>query len=179
MKKFIAVILCVLMAICAVTVVCADDSVFTADTETRGDWVGKYGAEGYFIPGPSESQSLRNLPDYADVSVTDLSGRELTTWWVFWDESETKRCPYDALGALWADKEKSYRRAACQFDQAGLDISIDIGENVRKVSLYLTDFDASPEKSVPVKSFSMMKTSMSLLSPKYTITPEESISQRQ
>ena len=147
MKKLLAVILSTLtvaaMTTAVVPAVTAADPALTTDTETRGDWVGKYGAEGYYILGASYEEPFQKMPEYATIAVTDLMGTELTAWWAFWDEQETPECPYDPAGALWIDEAKTARRAACQFDGTGIDITVDVGDNTKKVSLYLSDIDAA------------------------------------
>ena len=76
-------------------------------------------------------------------------------WWAFWDEATTPECPYDPLGALWIDEAKTARRAACQFDGTGMDITVDVGDATKKVSIYLSDIDAAVgnERSMEVILF--------------------------
>jgi hypothetical protein len=154
MKKLATVLSILIAAVILTTAAFAGD--FIMDTTTRGDWVGKYGSEGYFIPGDTYENSVVKLPAYATVNVTNMFGEEVTACWAFWDETTGAECENDPLAALWIDEAKSARRAACQYDGSALDINIDVGAETKLVSVYINDFDAATAGANRVMDVSLL-----------------------
>ena len=149
MKKLIAIILTVLIltATAAYTVLpvsAAGICEFIGDDwDTRGDWVGKYGEDGYFILANEISD---HIPAYATVDTFNGSKDGAPWIHVWYDDSDGNRVDSngieieegssDWLGALYVDKEKSSRAAACYGDGTSLYIVVDVGDNSKYVSIY-------------------------------------------
>jgi len=106
------------------------------DTDTRGDWTGNFGSEGYYIIGGAE-----NIPPYAQVEFLDAYG-DAPGFWVWWDSEIHDELEYywRIPSALYKESGSSYRVAACYF-AGNMTIVVDIGDETKKVSLYISDFD--------------------------------------
>lgn len=154
MKKLATVLSVLMVAVIMTTVAFAGD--FIIETTTRGDWVGKYGSEGYYILGDTIETCLIKLPSYASIKVTDMFGEDLNTYFTWWDETSGEECLNDPLAALWVDEAKSSRRASCQYDATAIDINIDVGTETKLVSLYINDFDASTAGSIRVMDVTLL-----------------------
>ena len=141
MKKIFALILAACMVTAAAVTVSADE-VFRKDTATSGDWVGKYGSEGYMLPGATADAPVVNLPDDVTISVTDVYGNPAAHW-VWWEEADTPECPEegDPNAAFWTDTTKTVRRAGCFYNSDAVDVTIDVGDATKQIALYLHDFD--------------------------------------
>ena len=74
MKKLFAAILSALTVASMASFAAAADPALTLDTETRGDWVGKYGTEGYYILGASYEEPIVKMPENTTIEVTDFTG---------------------------------------------------------------------------------------------------------
>ena len=139
-KKIAAIFLSVLLMITifpvSISVSAASARLLDIDTTTRGDWVGNFGSEGFYIIG-----SVENLPSYATVEFFDADG-DFPSAWTWWD-SEFDDEPFEDWripSALIKAPDSPYRIASCYFTNF-FTVDIDIGDQTRKVSLYLTDFD--------------------------------------
>ena len=143
MKKILALILAVCMTASIAVTISAED-VFKKDTTTSGNWVGKYGSEGYMLPGETQDAPVVNLPDDVEISVTNIYGNP-TAHWVWWEQAKNPECPTDQQpdpnAAFWIDTEKTLRRAGCFYDSEGVDVTVDVGDATKQIALYLHDFD--------------------------------------
>ena len=121
------------------------------DKETRGDWIGKYGADGYIV---FADESNDQLPGYAKLEHLDAYMDEEASFYVWWDESLSDGDDDDtaierAPGALYVDTAKSYRAAACYYnnDDPNHYLVIDIGSETKYVSIYSLDYDENGRES--------------------------------
>ena len=115
----------------------------TEDRTTHGDWVGKYGKDGYIIFNSSEDTFTEKLPDYVqDFTYSDLYEANATphSWWNGSDGSSLED-PAHFNDALWEDESMTSRRAPCIYNGEGLLITIDTGDVTSTVSFYSVDWD--------------------------------------
>ena len=143
MKKLFAIALAALAAAALALTVSAAD-VFKTDTSTGGDWVGRYGADAYLIAGETADTPVEKNADGIEITVTSLLGGDAGQW-VWWDEAATPDCPDRGVveACLWADESRTSRRAACFFDSTGIDVTVNVGDAKKLVTLYLHDFDGN------------------------------------
>jgi len=153
MKKSLAFFALVITIICSLSlnVAAAGTCEFLGmDRETRGDWVGKYGGDGYIILANDPTDKL---PGYAKLEHLDPYGDE-ASFWTWWDG----RGDYDednpdiiarAPGALFYDETKTDRVAACYYNNNDPDhyLVIDIGSETKYISIYSLDYDENPRAS--------------------------------
>lgn len=93
------------------------------DSNTKGNWRGIYGGEGYNIPGKSTS-----YPAYAQVSASGKSD------WVWNDPTG------DTRGLLYPDG--SSRLGSCWYSGGTFDVNINITDGrTHRVSIYVCDWD--------------------------------------
>jgi hypothetical protein len=104
------------------------------DFETKGDWVGNYGKDGYIIF--TADDSLENVPKYAKW---DSSYPEFYLWWETGAGNTTAEREKSAL-LKGTDSEE--RIAACYYTGEDFTININVGKETKKISLYMNDFDA-------------------------------------
>ena len=118
-----------------------------ADKETRGEWVGNYGNEGYLV---LSREIADEIPAYASVEFLDMDDN-MPPHHVWYQESETdeselsdeqlediaRRLP----GALYTDPTKTDRAASCYYNGAGVYLNIDIGSETKYISVYSLDWD--------------------------------------
>ena len=148
-KRFMAVILVALLVatVFSVGVSASSARLLDIDRTTRGNWVGNYGSEGWLIA--TDDESLQSLPEY--VVAVEFLNEFLdgpASFWTWWDEEEHGEIDEDwrVESALLRSPDSSYRIASCHFGTE-FNVIIDIGDETRKVSLYLTDFDEGPREA--------------------------------
>jgi hypothetical protein len=122
----------------------AADSFITADTTTKGDWVGKYGTDGYFLFAGSKAGCNDKLPSYVkEFTYTDLFGAEPSyhQWWAG-SASDTSGIHQanSFEDAMWKDETKTERFIPCIYNANGLILTIDVGSVESKVSIYSCDW---------------------------------------
>ncbi|MGN1408652.1 MAG: hypothetical protein ACI4XJ_00595, partial [Eubacteriales bacterium] len=141
MKKIITLALSLLLvSAMSVSAFAAD---LAEDRTTHGDWVGKYGKDGYIIFNSSESTFTENLPDYVqEITYSDLYEANATphSWWSGADGSELED-PAHFNDALWEDESMTSRRAPCIYNGEGVMITVDTGDVTTTVSFYSLDWD--------------------------------------
>lgn len=113
------------------------------DKITRGDWIGKYGKEGYLIVADEPNNKI---PSYAKVYFRNNEDTLGFGYW--WDEGK----PVDALHSaiekhkknsmLYYDEKKMRRVAAFHeaIQDSSIYINIDIGDITNYFTIYLIDF---------------------------------------
>ena len=104
------------------------------DFETKGDWIGKYGSEGYIIP--TADDSLENVPKYVkwDSSYPDF--------YLWWETGAGNTAAEREKSALLKGPDSKERIAACYYAGDDFTININVGKETKKISLYMNDFDA-------------------------------------
>lgn len=104
------------------------------DFETKGDWIGNYGSDGYIIF--TDDDSLENVPAYAkwEDSYPDF--------YLWWQTSSGKTTEAREKSALIKGPGSEERIAACYYTGDDFTINIKVGEQPKKISLYMNDFDA-------------------------------------
>lgn len=141
MKKIITLALSLLLvSAMSVSAFAAD---LTEDRTTHGDWVGKYGKDGYIIFNSSESTFTEKLPDYVqELTYSDLYEANASThsWWNGTDGSGLED-PAHFNDALWEDESMTSRRAPCIYNGDGVMINVDTGDVTTTVSFYSLDWD--------------------------------------
>lgn len=113
------------------------------DRTTHGDWVGKYGKDGYLIFNSSVSTFTEKLPDYVrELTYSDLYEADATphSWWNGADGSALDD-PAHFSDALWEDESMTSRRAPCIYNGEGVMITVDTGDVTSTVSFYSLDWD--------------------------------------
>ncbi len=134
----------VIFLILSLNVFAAGSISITADTATKGNWVGKYGSDGYFMFAKNAESCVNNLPAYvSEFSYSDLFGNKPSyhQWWLG-DDSDTSGVnsanAYE--DALWTDKTKTQRVIPCIYNGTGLNLTIDVGSTETTVSIYSCDW---------------------------------------
>jgi hypothetical protein len=141
--KTLPIVLVILLFL-SLNIFAADSVSITADTATKGDWVGKYGSDGYFLFAGSVDECVNKLPAYvSEFTYSDLFGEEPSfyQWWSG-DGSDTSGIG-DANtieDALWTDATKTQRFIPCIYNGNGLDLTIDVGTTKTNVSIYSCDW---------------------------------------
>ena len=115
----------------------ASARLISIDSETRGDWVGTYGGEGYIII--TADNSLQSIPSYANVTYEN----NLFWTWADYDyiDPNDRTARNREPGALFKNADKSSRLAACYYNGGYFTVHIDIGEETKVISLYMHDYD--------------------------------------
>ena len=112
------------------------------DFETKGDWVGSYGSEGYVIA--QEDDELNHIPDYAKMEFED---EQFYTWWES-DSGEPAHEEDEELAAerensaLYTSPDKTAKIAACWYETNYFSLTVSVGGEPKKVTLYMNDFDS-------------------------------------
>jgi len=111
------------------------------DSESQGDWIGKYGSEGYMIA--EEFDELTKLPDYAKIEFEDEQ------FWTWWDSADGEPAHDDEElaaerepNALYKSADKTERIAACWYKGDYFSLTVSVGNAPKKVTLYMNDFDS-------------------------------------
>lgn len=96
------------------------------DTTTHGNWMGKFGKDGFVVFGDSQQ-----LPTYGDVSI--VSGASWT-----WNDATTE------AAALQRASNPNQRIAACVYspDALELEINLPVGEK-HQLAIYCLDWDTN------------------------------------
>jgi len=104
------------------------------DFETKGDWVGNYGSDGYIIF--TDDDSLEKVPAYAkwEDSFPDF--------YLWWETGSGTTTAAREQSALLKGPDSEERIAACYYTGDDFTINIKVGEEPKKISLYMNDFDA-------------------------------------
>ena len=140
-RKITAIMLIVLLMTAALTVSVSASSARLADTDktTRGDWVGKYGSEGYIVM--DEDESLQSIPAYASVEF-------IGDFWTWYDSESGDELDEDwrLPTALLKAPGSSERIAACWYG-GEFSVIIDVGSETKLVTLYTADFDEGNRES--------------------------------
>ena len=112
------------------------------DFETGGDWIGSYGSEGYVIA--EENDELNFIPAYATMMFAD---DQFYTWWD--SDSGDPAHPDDEeiaaareASALYKSPDKTARLAACWYETYYFNLTINVGDTPKKVTLYMNDYDS-------------------------------------
>jgi hypothetical protein len=112
------------------------------DKTTRGNWPGNYGTEGHIII--SGNPAHQNIPAYADITFENEWGGGPPSFWTWWDQDndglwgDSERL---APGALFKTPQRDSRIAACYYSGGVFTVTVDVGNEVRVVSLYMHDYD--------------------------------------
>jgi len=108
------------------------------ERKTRGNWVGKYGNEGYIVI--SADQSLQKIPSYAKI---DYAGHNFWEWQSFDREytGSEDDLSYQEEGALFRNPEMKGRIAACYYQGDSFYVNVDVGSETKMVSMYMLDYD--------------------------------------
>jgi len=144
MKKRISVLSTVLALIMvfAVSVSAAASINDVQDADTHGDWVNKYGAEGYLLFAGSDAEDNNAIPSYATVTHETVFGEESSRA-VWYDGATAAEVHENDAAALYTDDTATARRAACIYNANGLSVTVDIGSEEKLVTFYCTDFDSN------------------------------------
>ena len=145
MKKNLTILstILALMMVLAVSISAASAVINpTQDADTHGDWVGKYGAEGYILFAGSDAEDNNNTPAYATVTHESVFG-EASSRAVWYDGATAAEVHENDAAALYTDDTATARRAACIYNTNGLNVTVDIGSEQKLVTFYCTDFDSN------------------------------------
>lgn len=140
MKRVLTLTLAVLAALC-VPALAAEP--LAEDRTTHGEWVGKYGKDGYVIFNDASHGFSEKLPEYVqELTYMDLYEGTASphAWWNGTDGSDLED-PAHAADALWTDETKTARVGGCIYNGDGLTITVDTGDVTTNVSLYSLDWD--------------------------------------
>jgi hypothetical protein len=96
-----------------------------ADDQTRGDWKGRYGKDGFVLAGASVKMPKA-------LEFTWLSGEEWT-WEASTDDKRALENGDDSPGS-------ELRQAACRYGET-VSFSLDLGSVPHRLSLYCSDWD--------------------------------------
>ncbi|MDD4774215.1 MAG: hypothetical protein PHZ09_11555 [Eubacteriales bacterium] len=142
MKKLFPAI--ILILILTVNVIAADTNKISADTVTKGDWVGNYGSDGYFLFANSEEGCTDKLPEYVtEFSYSTIFGEEVRyhQWWEGTADDVSGIVEANAFeDAIWTDETKTSRYIPAIFDGSGVTLTIDVGSAESTVALYACDW---------------------------------------
>ena len=117
------------------------------DFDTTGDWTEAYGSDGYIIY--TDDGSLDKPPAYAKVEFSDEYGDfpQVYTWW----DSDSGNPAHEDDEELAASREasalvkdvnnKSSRVAACWYHGEYFNVTVNVGDTPKKVTLYMNDYD--------------------------------------
>lgn len=141
MKKMTRLLIVVFTVILLAVNISAGTAVLKdQDADTHGDWVGKYGSEGYILFKNSEEEDNNHLPSYVTLEHEALFGDPVSRA-VWYDESAGGTPSDNSVNSLYADDTQTSRIAACIYNAQGMNITIDVGSTPKLVSLYCIDYD--------------------------------------
>ena len=134
--------------------------LLSKDFETRGNWVGNYGSEGYVIA--EQNDELNHIPAYAKIEFDD------DQFWTWWESSSGDPAHGDdeeiaaerEISALYTSPDKTDKIAACWYNGDYFSLTVSVGDAPKKVTLYMNDFDSysrSAEVSTKNKTGKAMK----------------------
>lgn len=112
------------------------------DFETKGDWIGNYGSEGYVIA--EENDEFNFMPAYAAM---EFDGNQFYTWW----DSESGKPAHEddeelaaerENSALYTSPDKTAKIASCWYETNYFSLTVSVGDAPKKVTLYMNDFDS-------------------------------------
>jgi len=112
------------------------------DFDTKGDWIGNYGSEGYVIA--EENDELDFMPAYASM---EFDGNQFYTWWDS-ESGDPAHADDEQLAAerensaLYKSPDKTARIASCWYETNYFSLTVSVGDAPKKVTLYMNDFDS-------------------------------------
>ena len=117
---------------CTVSMTPGDAEAWTVDSETKGDWIGKYGADGYVLNAwQTGANDVENLPYYVDsitYGVEDRNGNYIA------QTGTAEQYPYGLPNP--ADPEGT-RKISYHFDDKCLTVKIRVNDSdTHKVTFY-------------------------------------------
>ncbi|MHB1154820.1 MAG: hypothetical protein ACYCWE_15130 [Eubacteriales bacterium] len=134
----------IIVLILSISAVAADLNKISADKTTKGDWVGNYGSDGYFLFANSLEGCVSNLPAYvAEFSYTTILGDDVSyhQWWTGTADDVSGIVESNAFeDAIWTDETKTSRYIPAIYNGAGLSVTIDVGSANTTVSIYACDW---------------------------------------
>lgn len=130
------------------------------DAQTRGAWIGVYGADGYVLPGGGEGTDLVRLPDY--VSSVSFHRCDRVLWA---DETDDERAPAaPPEGAAGSAQAPRRAAALCTKDPTAtyqtMYAEVQLAGGIRscEIALYFVDWDgASRRQAVEVIDAATLK----------------------
>lgn len=138
---WMAIILAVLLC---VNVFAAESGKFTVDRTTKGDWVGNYGSDGYFLFASSEEACTDKLPDYvSEFTYATIMGDPANyhEWWNGTaDDTSGIVAANDFDDAIWTDETKTARYIPAIYSGDGITLTMDVGDTETNVSVYSCDW---------------------------------------
>jgi hypothetical protein len=134
----------ILVLIMSIGVVAADTNKLGADKTTKGDWVGKYGADGYFLFADSADGCTSKLPAYVtEFSYATIGGEDVSyhQWWAGTADDVSGIGEANAIeDAIWTDETKTSRYIPAIYNGTGLTVTLDVGSANTTVSIYTCDW---------------------------------------
>lgn len=134
----------ILVLILSISVVAADLNKINADKTTKGDWVGNYGSDGYFLFANSLEGCVSNLPAYVtEFSYETILGEDVSyhQWWTGTADDVTGIVDTNAFDdAIWTDETKTSRYIPAIYNGTGLSVTLDVGSVNTNVSIYTCDW---------------------------------------
>lgn len=103
-------------------------SYLGADTTTRGDWVGRYGGDGYYVEGGGDT--LGGIVSFIGSKAVTFGGASGTAT------------------ALYTDDTATARASAAQSSQLHQIVDVDTGNLEKRVSLYFMDPDNTASQTL-------------------------------
>ena len=151
-KHFLAILFIAAIVIMNIQVVSAAGTCefIGEDRESGGDWIDKYGEDGYIV---FANEINDQLPAYAKIDPLNEYKDAESSLYVWWDESDGNE-PDDATleripRALYVDKAKTYRAAACHYNNDSPEhyLVVDVGSETKYVTIYSLDWDENGRES--------------------------------
>lgn len=138
------VIAVVFVLILSMNIQASESGKISVDKTTKGDWVGNYGKDGYFLFADSAEDCVDKLPEYVTgFTYTTIFEDEVSyhQWWEG-DASDTS-----GIGeantiddSIWMDETKTTRYIPAIYNGDGLTITVDVGSTETNVSIYSCDW---------------------------------------
>jgi len=141
-KLFICLASALIILTMVIPVSAASLTDSSMDMDTHGDWVGKYGADGYYFPGDGvDDADVDKIPSYASLSFLNYNDEEPAKYTWYDQDRSIDEAEARIANAPIIDPATSYRRASCIYDGEGMLITVDVGAESKIVTLYFLDYD--------------------------------------
>lgn len=127
MKHRIMLVLIAVLAISAHSVCDAAVQYMGADTDTKGDWVGKYGNNGVILFAAADMEELK------DITVFDDGGNNRWDW-----ENPSD----DVRGVLYTDGS-GQRSGSCMYNNPEGILTVETSLSAYQVAFYACDWDST------------------------------------
>ncbi len=145
-RVFFGILAAVLLCALAIPSLAAAEDIITTDYGTHGDWVGRYGSDGYMLFIGHSSDFVFDMENYADTAPSYLEDITYLPYegGLLWLHNYFEANPdYDTRYGLWTDETKTERFAtkAHYYISNGCEVYIDTGGRPCYVTMYFIDYD--------------------------------------